>query len=73
MNRGRAAAENIYSERLGTTSYSQRGVQSGSALRLFVDEPMLCFIQKFTVKHEQVDKENVSVELREFKNSLVFR
>ena len=46
-------------------AYSQRGVQSGSALRLFVDELMLCFIQKFTIKHAQVNNESFSVELRE--------
>ena len=37
----------------------------GSAFHLFVDEPMLCFIQKFTIKHVQVDNENFPVELCE--------
>ena len=32
---------------------------------MFVDEPMLCFIQKFTTKHGQVDNENFSAKLRE--------
>ena len=48
-NRGRAAAENVFSERSGPTSYSQRGVKSDSplsAFRLFVDEPMLRSILK---------------------------
>ena len=54
VNRGRAAAENIFSER----SYSQRGVQSKSplsAFRLFIDESMLRQIQKYTIKHGQAD------------------
>ena len=67
-NRGRTAAENIFSERSGPTFYSQRGVKSDSplnAFRLFVDEPMFCSILKFTIKHGQADDASFSVELRE--------
>ena len=66
VNRGRAAAENIFSQRSGPTSYSRIGVQSKSpvsAFRLFIDEPMLCSIQKYTIKHGQADDKNLSVEL----------
>ena len=34
---------------------------------------MLCFIQKFTMKHGQVDNENFSAEFESWKNSLVFK
>ena len=47
VNRGRAAAENIFSERSGPTSYFQKGVQSKSpftAFCLFIDKP-ICFVQ----------------------------
>ena len=67
-NRGRAAAENVFLERLGPTSYSQRGVKSDSplsAFRLFVDEPMLRSILKFPIKHGQADDASSSVDLRE--------
>ena len=67
-NRGRAAAENVFSERSGPTSYSQRGVKSDSqlsAFRLFVDEPMLRSIWKFTIKHGQADDASFLVDLRE--------
>ena len=67
-NRGRAAAENVFSERSGPTSYSQKGVKSDSplsAFRLFVDEPMLRSILKFTIKHGQADDASFSVDLRE--------
>ena len=40
-------------------------MQSGSELRWFVNEPMLCSIQKFTINHGEVNNENFSVELRE--------
>ena len=36
-----------------------------SAFRLFVDEPMLRSILKFTIKHGQADDASFSVELRE--------
>ena len=68
VNRGRAAAENIFSPRSGPASYSQRGVQSKSLLSgfcLFIDEPMLRSIQKYTIKHGQADDKNFSVELCE--------
>ena len=58
VNRGRAAAENIFSERSGPTLYFQRGVQSKillSAFCLFIDEPKLRSIQKYTIKHGQAD------------------
>ena len=40
---------------------------------MFVDEPMLCFIQKFTIKHGQVDNENFSVDLRELERVIGFQ
>ena len=67
-NRGRDSAENVFSERSGPTSYSQRDVKSDSlltAFHLFVDEPMLRSILKFTIKHRQTDDESFSVELPE--------
>ena len=66
VTRGRAAAENIFTQRLRQTSYSQRGVQSKSAIsafHLFIDEPMLCSIQKYAIKHGQADDKNIFVEL----------
>ena len=68
VNRGRAVAENVFSERSGPTSYSQKDVQSKkplSAFRLFIDEPMLLSIQKYTMNHGQADDKNFSVELCE--------
>ena len=58
----------MFSERSGQTSYSQRGVKSDSplsAFRLFVDEPMLRCIVKFTIKLGQTDDASFSVELWE--------
>ena len=66
VNRGRAAGKNIFSQRSVPTSYSQESVQSKSplrAFRLFIDERMLCSIQKYTIKHGQIDDKNFSVEL----------
>ena len=68
VNRRRAAAENIFTQRSGPTSYSRIGVQSKSplsAFRLFIDEPMLRSIQKYTIKHGQADDKTFSVELCE--------
>ena len=68
-NRGRAAAENVFSERTGPTAYAQRGIRPQSplsAFRLFIDEPMLQSILKFTVNHGKADNPNFSVEIREF-------
>ena len=48
---------------MGTTSYSQKGVQSKGplrAFRLFIDEPMLLSIQKYTITHGQTDDKNFS-------------
>ena len=73
--RGRAAIENVFWERLGLTSYSQRGVKAASplsAFRLFVDEPMLRSILKFTIKHGQADDASFSVELRELEKFIGF-
>ena len=59
VNRGRAAAENIFFKRSGPTSYSQRGVQSKSplsAFHLFIDECMLRSIQKYTIKQDKRTK-----------------
>ena len=70
VNRGRAAGENIFTQRSGPTSYSRIAVQSKSplsAFRLFIDEPMLCSIQKYTIKHGQADDKNILVELCELK------
>ena len=64
--RGRAAAKNVFSGRPGPTSYSHRGIQLGSplsAFRLFIDEPMLRSIQKFTVNHGKAENESFTVEL----------
>ena len=66
VNRGRAAGKNIFSQRSGPTSYSRKGVQSKSPLStfcLFIVEPMLRSIQKYTIKHGQTDDKNFSVEL----------
>ena len=66
VTRRRAAAENIFSQRLRQTSYSQRGVQLKnpiSAFHLFNDEPLLCSIQKYAIKHGQADDKNIFVEL----------
>ena len=68
VNRGRAAAENIFSQRSGPTSYSRKGVQSKSplgAFRLFINKPMLRSIQNYTIKHGQADDKHFSVELCE--------
>ena len=57
INRGRATAENIFSERSGPTSYFQRDVQSKStfsAFCLFIDEPMLRQIQKYTTSMDKL-------------------
>ena len=51
-NKDKAAAENVFSERAGSTSYSQRDVKSDSPLSaflLFVGKPMLRSILKFTI------------------------
>ena len=64
VNRGRSAGKNIFSQRSGPTSYSHKGVQSKSPLssfRLFIDEPMLCSIQKYAIKHAQPDDKNFSI------------
>lgn len=53
---GRAPARNIFRERVGPTAYSHRGIDCESALsafRLFIDEPMLRSIQKYTLLHSQ--------------------
>ena len=50
-SRRRAAAENEFSERTGPTEYAQREIRPQSplsAFRLFIDEPMLWSILKFT-------------------------
>ena len=75
-NRGRAAAENKFSKRSGPKLYSSRSVKSDSPLSafcLFVDEPMLRSILKFTIKHGQADDASFSVELRGLENLLVFK
>ena len=46
----------------------QRGIRPQSplsAFRLFIDEPMLRSILKFTVNHGKADNPNFSVEIRE--------
>ena len=66
INRGRAAAENIFSQRSAPTSYPQRGDESKSPLttfRLFIDKPILSSIQKYTIKHGPADDKNFSVKL----------
>ena len=66
VNRGRAAAENIFSQRSAPTSYPQRGDKSKSPLttfRLFIDKPILSSIQKYTIKHGPADDKNFSVKL----------
>ena len=68
VNRGRAAGKNIFSQRSDPTSYFQKGVQSKSPLNafcLFIVEPMLRSIQKYTIKHGQTDDKNFSVKLCE--------
>ena len=73
VNRGKAAAENIFSERSGPTSYFQRGVQSKSsfsAFCFFIDGLMLCSIQKYTIKHGQADDKNFSEKLCELEKSI---
>ena len=75
VNRGRASAENIFTQRSGPTSYSRIGVQLKSPLStfgLFIDEPMLCSIQKYTIKHGQADDKNFSVELCELEKFIGF-
>ena len=67
-SRGRAAPENVFSERTGPTAYAQRGIRPQSplsAFRLFIDEPMLRSILKFTVNHGKANNPNFSVEIRE--------
>ena len=67
-SRGRAAAGNVFSERTGPTAYAQRGIRPQSllsAFRLFIDEPMLRSILKFTVNHGKADNANFLVEIRE--------
>ena len=67
-SRGRAAAKNVFSERTDPTTYAQRGIRPQSplsAFRLFIDEPMLRSILKFTVNHGKADNPNFSVEIRE--------
>ena len=67
-SRGRAAAENVFLERTGPTAYAQRGIRPQNPLsvfRLFIDEPMLQSILKFTVNHGKADNANFSVEIRE--------
>ena len=76
VNRGRASAENIFTQRSGPTSYSRIGVQSKSLLstfRLFIDEPMLRSIQKYTINHGQADDKNFSVELCELEKFIGFQ
>ena len=66
--RGKAAAENVFSERPGPTPYSHRSVRVGSplsAFRLFIDETMLRSIQKFTIKHGKTDNDNFSMDIEE--------
>ena len=67
-SRGRAAAENVFSEKTGPTAYAPRGIRPQSplsAFRLFIDEPMLRSILKFTVNHGKADNPNFSTEIRE--------
>ena len=64
VNRGRAAAENIFTQRSGPTSYSRIGVQSKSphsAFGCLLMSP--CFAQFKNIKHGQADDKNFSVEL----------
>ena len=65
---GRATAENVFSARPGPTPFFHRGVQLGSALsvfRLFIDEPMLRAVQKFSISHGKTKDESFSIELQE--------
>ena len=69
----KSAAENIFFKRSKPTSYFQKSVQSKSSFStfcLFIDEPMLRSIQKYTIKHGQADDKNFSVELCELEESI---
>ena len=75
-SRGRAAAENVFSERTGPTAYAQRGIRPQcplSAFRLFIDEPMLRSILIFAVNHAKAENPNFSVEIRELEKFIDFQ
>ena len=67
--RGRASMENIFRQKPGPTSYSVQGICPDdplSAFRLFIDEPMLRKVRKYTIGHAQrFEDENFSLSLSE--------
>lgn len=64
--RGRANAENVFRQKPGCTPFSYQGVVAGSplsAFRLFIDEPMLRSIRKYTEIHGKIEDPEFSLTL----------
>ena len=61
----------VFIERPGSTSYIYRYIVKDSlicAFRLFVDEPMLRSIQKYTRSHRTLDDKNFSIHYDELES-----
>ena len=68
---GRASSSNLFSERLGPTSYCHRSVVNGSpysAFDLFIDEHMHKCIQKHIINHRKKDNDDFDLHVDELES-----